>query len=35
MKYEGTDKWGYELAGKTLSPSGKLWKDTNYGMEHL
>jgi hypothetical protein len=35
MKCEGTDKWGYELARKTLSPSGKLWTDTNYGVDYL
>ena len=35
MKHEGVDKWGYELASKTLSPSGQVWRETNYGLNFL
>jgi len=35
MKNEGTDKWGYELASKTLSPTGQIWRETNYGLDFM
>jgi hypothetical protein len=35
MKNEGIDKWGFELATKTLSPGGKVWKDLNFGVDFL
>ena len=35
MKNEGTDNWAYELASKTLSPTGQVWRETNYGLDFM
>ena len=35
MKNEGTDHWGFDLALKTLSPTGQVWRETNYGLDFM